>query len=219
MQATRFVPYSVTDRPPTLAARALTSSSSFSFADQTFSPKPYIPSKRPSPVARESENQSDPSYSKVFCRKSKYPQLAATHGIDNQALYYGWKANYVTCYIPGCSKEVIKNTRAEVSKHVKKFHLYTEDPQYVVRDCCPAASAADRFVKVEMVYGHFQTEKHSVTHNSYQYSCGYCRDLAARPDQLDNHFFRCCILQNYVNSLKSAPPQTSFYPTRFSLGV
>ncbi|SJL15018.1 uncharacterized protein ARMOST_18500 [Armillaria ostoyae] len=216
VRATRFVPYSVTGRPPTLAARALTSSSSFSFADQTFSPKPYIPSKCPSPVARDTENQS---YSKVFCRKGKYPHLAATHGINDQALYYGWKADYVTCYIPGCNKEVIKNTRAEVSKHVKKFHLYAEDPQYVVRDCCPAASAADRFVKVEMVYGHFQTERHSLIHNSHQYSCGYCRDVAARPDQLDSHFFECCTLRNYVRSLRPAPPQTSFYPTSLSLGI
>ncbi|KAK0431806.1 hypothetical protein EV421DRAFT_1911515 [Armillaria borealis] len=187
VRATRFVPYSVTDRPPTLATRALTSSSSF--------------------------------YSKVFCRKGKYPQLAATHGINDQALYYGWKADYVTCYIPGCNQEVIKNTRAEVSKHVKKFHLYAEDPQYVMRDCCPAASAADRFVKVEMVYGHFQTERHSLIHNSHQYSCGYCRDVAARPDQLDSHFFECRTLRNYVLSLRSAPPQTSFYSTSLSLGV
>ncbi|KAK0190122.1 hypothetical protein F5146DRAFT_1225051 [Armillaria mellea] len=219
VQATRFVPYSVKDRPPTLAAKVLTSSSSFSFADQTFSPKPYIPSKCPSPVTREDENQSYPSYSKVFCRKGKYSELAAAHGIDNKTFYYGWKSNYVTCFIPGCNQEVVRNTRAEVTRHVKKFHLLPEDPEYVVRDCCPAASAADRFVKVEMVYGHFQTEKHSLIHNSYQYSCGHCRGMTARPDQLDSHFFDCLTLRNYIHSVKSAPPQPSSYPTSLSLSI
>ncbi|KAK0201277.1 hypothetical protein DFS33DRAFT_1277558 [Desarmillaria ectypa] len=215
VQVCRFVPYSATDRPPTLATRVLTSSSSFSFADQTFSPKPYIPSKCPVPTANESEKQSFASHSKVFCRKGKYDQLVAKLGINDHTLYYGWKTDYVTCYISGCNKATIKNTRAEVSKHVKSFHLCAQDSQFVVRDCCPFASASDRFIKVDMVYGHFQTERHSFVHDSYQYSCGYCGNTSAKPEQLDNHFFECRTLHDHVLSLRSAWPQASFYPTTF----
>ncbi|KAK0209828.1 hypothetical protein IW262DRAFT_1415451 [Armillaria fumosa] len=222
VQATRFVPYSVKDRPPTLAARVLTSSSSlyvlsFIFAVfKSLKSAPYTPSKYPSRVAKEPE---DESRSLVYCRKGTYPQLAVKYGVYDQALFYGWKDNYVTCYIPGCNEEVIKNTRAEVSKHVKKFHLYAKDPQYVLRDCCPSASATDRFVKVDMVYGHFNTEKHSAIHNSYQYSCGYCRGRGARPEHLDRHFLVCGALQNHIDSLKSAPAQTSFCSTSLSVCV
>ncbi|KAG7441968.1 uncharacterized protein BT62DRAFT_461963 [Guyanagaster necrorhizus] len=55
-QTLRYIPYAVADRPPSLATKILTSSS-FSFADQTFSPKPYVPSKCPATSTSNSERQ------------------------------------------------------------------------------------------------------------------------------------------------------------------